>query len=248
MSQKLKSLDITAVTPEERSAYARARPSPPSTAPATPPAFSAAPFLRFLTELLPLIQPTFDPTSTTLSTLQRKVLTNPDYLLPFREHAPSRLRILLGPDGPFSGAHAGNRRGVLFSALVFRGITFDTPALKSTAHTGFFADLAEWDDFYRSHASAPGLNDADRERWFCHPGPFGRTHGRSTANAAQFWAASRILLAFLATPDRKRYPHGPRFIDVVKHIATATHRKKTVYPTFGRLVAYLVAVDLTYAG
>ncbi|KAF8171682.1 hypothetical protein BJ912DRAFT_860433, partial [Pholiota molesta] len=178
--------------------------------------------------------------STTLSTLQRKVLSNPDYFLPVREHAPSRLRILLAPEGPFSGAHKGNRRGVLFSALVFRGITFDTPALKSTAHSHFFANLAEWNQFHSAHARE--LSGAARER------PFGRTHGRSTANAAQFWGASAILLAFLATPDLKRYPHGPRFLDVVKHIATATHRKKTAYPTFGRLVAYLVAVDLAYAG
>jgi hypothetical protein len=44
-----------------------------------------------------LIQPGFDRTSAEPSALPQKVLTNLDYLLPFREHGHSHRRILISP-------------------------------------------------------------------------------------------------------------------------------------------------------
>lgn len=241
ISREPRSATSESVVPQSLSVY-----SPPSIPTTSTP--SPAPFLRFLLDLYPLIQPDFDPTSRELSPLQQKVCTNLDYFLPFRELGPSRQRIHHSPDGPFSRQH-NDRRGVLFSALIFRGITFATDALKTIEHSGFFSNLAEWNLFHGSYVP-PGIT---REAFFCNPGPFGRTNNRTTSNAAQFWTASEVLLNFLEKPDLKRYPQGPKFLDVVKHIVNANYRepnqrKKKTYPTFGRLVAYLVAVDLAYVG
>jgi hypothetical protein len=76
-----------------------------------------------------LIKSGFDRTSPELSALPQKVLTDFDYLLPFRGHGPSRQRILVSSYGPFSRQHD---KTIAFSAFIFRGITVDTRALKTT--------------------------------------------------------------------------------------------------------------------
>ena len=59
------------------------------------------------------------------SKLKNQIDRIPDKILPFREHAPSRLRFR-GDDGPFSMEYSRTTEGA-YSAVVWRGITFGTP-------------------------------------------------------------------------------------------------------------------------
>ncbi|KIY61764.1 hypothetical protein CYLTODRAFT_477006 [Cylindrobasidium torrendii FP15055 ss-10] len=149
-----------------------------------------------------------------------------DYYLPFRELAPSRRQILSSPNGPFSATNVRTPSG-LFSALVFRGILFDTDALRAGGHSFCFDDDAAF-DAYLSRIAKP-------ERYFCNPSAYGATKGRSTKNATTFWKASAALAA--------RLQDNIGFFEFIKYVSSSTE-----YPTFGKLCAYLLAVDLVYAG
>lgn len=210
-------------------------------------------FLQFLRDLHPLIDDTLPEHSPTL--LQAKVSAELDYRLPFREKAPSRTKILASPDGPFSPDHISTREGI-FSALIFRGITFCTKALLEIDHSGYFDSLEAWNSFVNAHGpyqvelasgwaekSAAEIRRMEecREAYFCNKGPYGRTKGRSTANASQFWTASGILHNYLNK--------GHNLYEVMVHMETEHDElDNVVYPTFGKLAAYLLAVDLVYAG
>ncbi|KIY61680.1 hypothetical protein CYLTODRAFT_447602 [Cylindrobasidium torrendii FP15055 ss-10] len=149
-----------------------------------------------------------------------------DYYLPFRELAPSRRQILSSTSGPFSAGKILTRSG-MFSALLFRGVLFNTPALFAAGHSFCFEDLSAF-NAYLQQSSKP-------ERYFCHPAAYGRTAGRTTSNAKQFWEASPRLLL--------KVKQNIGFFPFIKSVAASRD-----YPTFGKLCAYLLAVDLVYAG
>ncbi|KAJ6459922.1 hypothetical protein C8R45DRAFT_842885 [Mycena sanguinolenta] len=95
-------------------------------------------FLAALLELEPLINPSASVLSP--SKFQNAVKLKLDFLLPFREHGPSRARSRL-PDNSFDPAHSRSMGG-LFSGLVFRGIIFATP-FSMQANT-YFSDPDAW--------------------------------------------------------------------------------------------------------
>ncbi|KAH7878384.1 uncharacterized protein C8R40DRAFT_1167825 [Lentinula edodes] len=78
---------------------------------------------------------------------QRRILENSDSSCPFRELASSRKQVS-GPNGLF----AHHSREGTFSALLFRGVLFNTEALQETGHTGFFESLEAWSQFKALYA------------------------------------------------------------------------------------------------
>ncbi|KAJ7875756.1 hypothetical protein B0H14DRAFT_2568608 [Mycena olivaceomarginata] len=78
-------------------------------------------FCRFLTEAA---EP---PTAAVRNDFQDQLFNRMDYTYPYREQAPSQRRVL-EPDGPFAPSRVRTDAGML-SALIFRGVTFNTPFL-----------------------------------------------------------------------------------------------------------------------
>lgn len=150
-----------------------------------------------------------------------------DYYSPFREKAPSRAAVLHYPDSPFSPTRVLTRAG-MFSILVFRGILFNTKALRDGAPL-MFHTLAEWMTYRRKK----------KESYCCNTRAYGVTNSRSTANAAAYWAGSDAIV--------ERIREGTGFLELVKFIADKKVRKKSAYPGFGKLSSYLLVVDLVYA-
>ncbi|KAJ3812129.1 hypothetical protein F5876DRAFT_38110 [Lentinula aff. lateritia] len=166
--------------------------------------------------------------------LQQKILKNTDRHCPFRELSMSRCKIM-EQNGPFSPHNIYSREGI-FSGLVFRGILFNTDALQEHAGCGFFESWDAWKQFVAAHQDK-------KENYMCNPHVYGRTNGRSPSNAQHFWIGSEIL--------HKKLLQEPNitFTEIVDFIATAKGLdKKTLFPTFGILTAYLFTVDLVYAG
>ncbi|KAJ3902276.1 hypothetical protein F5879DRAFT_805695 [Lentinula edodes] len=168
-----------------------------------------------------------------LTKLQQKVLKNTDRYCPFRELSLSRCKAT-EHNGPFSPHNINSREGI-FSALVFRGILFNTDALQEHENCGFFESWDAWEQFAAAHQ---GKN----ETYMCNPHIYGRTNGRSPSNAQHFWSSSKIL------HDKLIQEPNMTFTEIVNFIAAAKGLdKKTLFPTFGILTAYLLTVDLVYA-
>ncbi|KAJ3845714.1 hypothetical protein EV368DRAFT_53630, partial [Lentinula lateritia] len=165
-----------------------------------------------------------------LTAEQHRILNNSDSSCPFRELALSR-RQVSGIRGPF--AHLS--RGAVFSALIFRGITFNTNALHETGHPGLFDTFEAWSQFKSQHAHRG-------ERFICNPHAYGPTKGRVLGNDQQFWTSSQVLY-------EKLMGSNISFIGIWKFITYGKDdRKRKLFPSFGDLSAYLLAVDFVYAG
>ncbi|KAL0577859.1 hypothetical protein V5O48_004131 [Marasmius crinis-equi] len=164
-----------------------------------------------------------DSGSSPVSRLLEKIRGDSDGYLPFREHAKSRAWIL-SAGGPFTSDVAATRGG-LFSALVFRGITYRTKGLFH--HPGLFEDLAAWKRFKES-------NSEHSEDWFCNVAAYGPSKGRHTRYATQLWDFSASFVDYLQQSP------PPSFQQVVATLETL--------PEWGPLTAYLCALDLYYAG
>ncbi|KAJ4464251.1 hypothetical protein C8J55DRAFT_442642 [Lentinula edodes] len=170
------------------------------------------------------------PTSTDkLTAEQRRILDNSDSSCPFRELAHSRCQVS-GPDGPF--VHHSPEG--IFSALLFRGILFNTEALRETGHSGFFESFEAWSQF-KSHHIPRG------EHYICNPSAYGTTKGRVVANDEQFWNASKALWEKLLEPEIS-------FTSIWRYIANAKNdQRKKLFPSFGNLSSYLLVADFAYA-
>ncbi|KAI4521804.1 hypothetical protein K525DRAFT_269489 [Schizophyllum commune Loenen D] len=187
--------------------------------------------VKFIRDLLPLVSPSASGEGDDESPLLSMVRPDQDGLLPFRERGPSR-RLVLHPEGPFGSEHLRSQ-GAIFSAMLFRGILFNTKAMEQHDGHGYFADLGAWLEFR-------GTGGADDEAYYCNKAAYGRTKGRTTDHAHTFWTLTPELHRLLFhTVDGRTPPRS--FHDVFKHI-------KNAYPTFGDLTAFLVTGDFTYAG
>lgn len=164
-----------------------------------------------------------------LSPEQRRVLGDSDSSCPFRELGQSRRQV----SSP-NGLYTHHSREGIFSALLFRGILFNTEALHGTRHLGFFESFEIWTEFKAQYA--------DRgEKYICNPHAYGTTKGRVSTNDENFWIASEILFEKLQDPNIS-------FTTVWQFVVNARDdHKKKLFPSFGDLSAYLLTVDLTYA-
>ncbi len=165
---------------------------------------------------------------------QEHMFKDMDANCPFREKAPSRVKIT-SPEGPFTRGRIRTRAGV-FSALVFRGILFKTRALLEKGHSGYFANFEEWEEF---EASCQAELEADPE-YLCNPCPHGAQRWRSAGHAKAYWLASEIV--------HRKIEEGASFEDLMGFVARGKLKGKKCCPAFGPLLAYLFCVDLCIAG
>ncbi|KAJ7788620.1 hypothetical protein B0H14DRAFT_2536574 [Mycena olivaceomarginata] len=183
-------------------------------------------FLEYLVELEPLIngyETIGSPTD-----LQAYVNTRLDFLLPFREHGPSRISSR-GPMAAFDPSHSKTRAG-LFSGLIFRGVTFASPFAVQAVKT-FFMDVNDWNVECEKF---PGKSS----EFFCNPGK-----QTGPCAGAEYWDALMVsdcpdweantadgTYTFRASYDFLRKTGPTRFREI------------------GSLAGFLLAADFCYAG
>ncbi|KAJ7749766.1 hypothetical protein B0H14DRAFT_3603517 [Mycena olivaceomarginata] len=178
-------------------------------------------FLEYLVELEPLIngyETIGSPTD-----LQAYVNTRLDFLLPFREHGPSRISSR-GPMAAFDPSHSKTRAG-LFSGLIFE-------AVKT-----FFMDVNDWNVECEKF---PGKSS----EFFCNPWAYSkRKANRTVCLVAEYWDALMVsdcpdweantadgTYTFRASYDFLRKTGPTRFREI------------------GSLAGFLLAADFCYAG
>lgn len=187
-------------------------------------------FLDYVHEMLVLDRVGLDGIASP-SRIQKEVANNPDSMMPFREHAPGRLR-LMGDDGPFSTKTAATREGV-FSALIWRGITFATNF--SRDEDMVFDTLDDWNQKVRE------VRDKGANRsYICNSSAYGiHNSGRGPEHAEAYWRAL----------DSNDWPlfvkEGPvEFMECYKFFYTKSFPAR--FPQIGALCGYLLAADYAY--
>ncbi|KAI0740912.1 hypothetical protein C8Q76DRAFT_609282 [Earliella scabrosa] len=189
--------------------------------------------LSLVRELIPLVQHGIPTASTSI---QRRVWERMDFLLPFREHAPTRQRLASLP-GP---GHPKNikSKGALASCILSRVLHFDTPFIRNDS-VGFFEDASRW-----RQAIVPFTSSNLPATHFVNPtcyGPYqpGREVLLTTPKAIErFFEAEDDWTTFCKGYGRRKIP----FVDCLEWFS------KIGLPQFGTLTQYLVAADLSYSG
>lgn len=164
------------------------------------------------------------------TSLQDMVFQDKDFFLPFREHSPSRVAVRDHVDSPFRSSVI-TTRAAFFSALVFRGITQSTAAVR----TGnvWFQDLKAFQELAEEHD----------EGWMCKKNALGFPNKhRSTSNAPALWHASSQHHRFFVDPPLS-FTAAFDFI-----LSSKQPRSHIKFFGFGPLTAFLLIVDYAYAG
>lgn len=168
------------------------------------------------------------------SNLQLKVAQSPDKLMPFREHAPGRVRAR-SDEGPFAPANSATREG-LFSALVWRGITFSTEF--SLQEPMMFESYDSW----KSTLEEVMGSDVD-PNYVCDIKAYGITNSRRGIHHAEaYWKATEVSDWSEFVKD------GPApFMKTYRDFFYTGHQPAR-FPQFGPLCGYLITADYAYTG
>jgi hypothetical protein len=160
----------------------------------------------------------------------KNVYDSRDKKLPFRDLAPSRATVL-GESGPFSESNLRTRGG-LFSALVYRGATHNTPFLVERGQH-FFQNLHDFEQAVKD------CGDQD-DSFFVNKNAYGVCTNRRLEHVASYWEASgkRVYLDWL-----EGKVSAPSFVALFE-----TFLEDPELRGFGGLTSYLLASDYAIAG
>ena len=142
--------------------------------------------MGYLRLLLPILSPSLVPPST--GEVTRKVLSDLDFYLPFRQHAPS-LRNARQNIYTDINQFPGENGAGFFNVLAFRGVFFGSPFAQSDQYR-WFDTLADWQKF-----RAEGLEVAkkygkygEEENYYVKQNCYGQyQRDRSTSLLTKYW-------------------------------------------------------------
>jgi hypothetical protein len=181
-------------------------------------------FAAYLRRMRPLLDPQFSILNMT-DPLLIAAYNNKDELSPFRERAPSRVRVQ-GPHGPYREDYLWSRTGI-FNAVTFRGITYRANVLFDPTFPIFYPNLNAFQE------AVAGRNIDDIRCMFAYHTP---NSFRVPELAETYWRYSAEWPGLLAG--------GPLDFDAC--VEFLMHDKPNYFPQLGPLCAFLTAGDLAY--
>jgi hypothetical protein len=188
-----------------------------------------------LRHLLPLLSPSFVPTTT--GKIIKKVSSDLDFYLPFRQHAPSlanaRQKIYADVD-QFPGEDGAG----FFNILAFRGVFFGSPFAQSDRYLRFNT-FSDWEKFQveESEVAKKLGEDGEEEKYYVKRSCYGRSQkDRSTQLLSKYWDQRQQWSAKFNRPTK------PTITEVHKWL------KSSLFPNIGGLSALLICGDLIEAG
>ncbi|KAI0640352.1 hypothetical protein C8Q79DRAFT_930644 [Trametes meyenii] len=195
----------------------------------------------YLQELLPLLTP---PLPAQLSPLQHKVRGNPDFLLPFRQHAPE-VQNAFSNKGMLHPTRV-NEPGAIASLWLLRGIFYRTRFSSEHPNSLFFHNYNHWQETYKRICADPQIAafNQDKDRYFCNARAYGQATTRSTENAEAYFEGEPAWLEVFKSKEPgwcMPYIEAYRFTQRVQ-------RGRKILPQLGPLTGMLIAADLVYAG
>ncbi|KAL0570957.1 hypothetical protein V5O48_010997 [Marasmius crinis-equi] len=163
-----------------------------------------------------------------------RVKQNVDKLLPFRDLARSR-SLILADNGPFSPNMLRTREG-MFSALMFRGLLFNTKYLADPRNPCVFRNLTDWN--IAMERARSNVDDI-QESYFCDKNAYGScAKDRVLDNATAYWKASN-------NPELNSWLLGEETFTFERLFS---HLQRPEFPAFGKLTSFLLAADYATAG
>lgn len=196
-------------------------------------------FVDFLNEAFALQGHVPHPTK-----FQTVLMERMDFLYPFRELAPSRIRALQ-PEGPFTPERARTDEG-MFSGLACRGATFGTDFMFQ--YPIFFHDIQDFRDAKQlatdEHIAETGKTPP--KIFFCDDAAFGPSNFRRTIEVVEKYAQSLARFSWAEKfQDRVQVP----FLECWDWLRGDTNVKdEKRFPVLGPLASYLLTADLSYTG
>lgn len=189
-------------------------------------------FLNYLQELKPLLLNAFATYTASKNRTLRLVANRPDFLLPFRQKAPTMEKALetiysdvdrlLTPEG-------------LWNILTFRGATYGS--LYAEHDLEWFDSCSEWDEYYE--ASTKSRHD-QKSLYFINICAYGfNNKRRSIDNIPLYWAERHRWTSFIQKQ--------PTVEKMFKFLIQSNGGKK-VFGNIGKLTALLVCGDLVELG
>ncbi|KAF8234709.1 hypothetical protein L208DRAFT_1075067, partial [Tricholoma matsutake] len=163
------------------------------------------------------------------------VQENADKKLPFRDYTPSHLCIL-EPGGLFSPDAISTWEG-LFSALVFRGVTYHTDFLHQQKQ--IFQHLSDWQELYKK------LSSVHPPIYFCDKNTYRQCmDAQDICHIPAFWEASGDLELAGWVKDVRPI----KFETLYNTFLKGTLGKRKAFLGFGALKLFLLVSDYAIAG
>lgn len=193
-------------------------------------------FLNYLQNLKPLLIEGFATHTASDNRTRRLVATRPDFLLPFRQKAPTIEKALntiysdpdrlLTPEG-------------LWNILSFRGATYGS--LYAKYDLEWFNSYSEWDEYYQT--STKTKND-QKEQYFVNICAYGfNNKHRTIKNISQYWTERGRWTSFIQSR-----PKIEEMFKFLNQVHKKEHGGKKVFQNIGSLTALLVCGDLVEVG
>jgi hypothetical protein len=193
---------------------------------------------KFLRHLLPILSPSYDPPQN--DKVISKVLSNLDFYLPFRQHAPSlanaRKEIYADLD------QLSREDGVgFFNILAFRGVFFGSPFAKSDQFR-WFDSLTDWEHFQDNQQEE--ADNYNGEEYYVVKNCYGQFQfGRELSLLSSYWNLRNRWRGMFNKSKEK-----PTVKKVFRWLISNDSNKKTLFPNIGKLSALLICGDLVEAG
>ena len=199
--------------------------------------------VKFLRHLLPILSSSFVAPPKTKKVIS-KVISNLDFYLPFRQHAPSlmnaRREIYANVDRLASDNGVG-----FFNILAFRGVFFGSPFATSD-HYRWFDSLTDWEHFRDTEKGEE--NKHNGEEYYVKKNCYGQSQNlRKLSLLPEYWN-QRLLWNNTFNKSTK-----PTVTNVYRWLTSRdtnpeTNATFTVFRNIGSLTALLICGDLVEAG
>lgn len=194
--------------------------------------------------LLPILSPSF--VHPTTGKVIPKVLTNFDFFLPFRQHAPSLTnarRVI------YSKLHCFSQNDgiAFFNVLAFRGVFFGSDFARS-AHYRWFDSIEDWETFRvmeKEEAKKHGGDDS----YYVNKSCYGQSQtGRDLTLLSSYWKL-RLEWNNIFNKDAKPFVEDV-YLLLMKLVTSKDEPSKKVklFRNIGSLTALLICGDLVESG
>jgi hypothetical protein len=183
-------------------------------------------FTKFLEKSLNTLKP--QTAQNIPDSLQKKITTNLDKFLAIREMAPSRQHFNLHIKT------SGTPRALLFSIIIFRGITFGTESSRSKQV--YFTNLEDWNNFYQTLDTNRNLKK--NMAILCIKNIYGSPiPGQGPEHATKYWELTADWEDYLNSFGAGKPHYQSAFLEM----------EKKKLPQIGPLMTHLIIADLVYA-
>lgn len=188
-------------------------------------------FLRYLREVKMILEHGRDMYEGSKNRTLRMIAKRPDFLLPFRQKAPTMVQAL---SSIYSDRHRLLTPEGLWNVLSFRGATYGSPYAKDDLQ--WFDTYQDWDVYYSASSNTVAGN---KMRYFINPSAYGlNNRHRTITNIQNYWEERHRWSTFVeGKPDVKK------MYKFLTQTSKGDSRKK-LFPNIGPLAALLVCGDL----